>query len=133
MSEENVEVVRRTLDAFNRRDVDGYLETIADDFALHSQFGGVEGRTYRGHRDIPMYFEDLAKAWHGYWAEPRDPVQGEDDKVACTLFVTAEAERSGIKVEKRLGAVFTVRAGKIVGIDAYPTRAEALEAAGLSE
>jgi ketosteroid isomerase-like protein len=133
MSQENVELVRRNLDAFNRRDVDGYVETIANDFVLHSQFGGVEGRSYRGHGDIPRYFEDLAEAWHGYRAEPRDPVQGEDGKVACTLLVTAEAEQSGIKMEKRLGVVFTVRAGKIVGIDAYATRAEALEAAGLRE
>jgi ketosteroid isomerase-like protein len=133
MSEENVALVRRNLDAFNRRDVDGYVETIANDFELHSQFGGVEGRTYRGHGDIPRYFEDLADAWHDYRAEPLDPVQGEEGKVACTLLVTAEAEQSGIKMEQRLGAVFTVRRGKIVGIDAYPARAEALEAAGLSE
>jgi ketosteroid isomerase-like protein len=91
------------------------------------------GPTGCGTADIPRYFEDLAEAWHGYRAEPWDPVQGEDGKVACTLLVTAEAEQSGIKMEKRLGAVFTVRARKIVGIDAYPTRADALEAAGLRE
>ncbi len=45
----------------------------------------------------------------------------------------AEAERSGIEVTKRIGVVFGVRGGEIVGIDTYPTRADALAAAGLRE
>jgi ketosteroid isomerase-like protein len=109
MAQENVELVRRNLDAFNRRDVEGYVETIAYDFALHSQFGGVEGRTYRGHGDIARYFEDLAEAWHGYRAEPRDPVQAEDGKVACTLVVTAEAEQSGQDGEPPRGGLHRAR------------------------
>jgi ketosteroid isomerase-like protein len=36
-------------------------------------------------------------------------------------------------VEEKSAIVFTVEAGKIVRIDAYPTHAEALEAAGVSE
>ena len=131
MSLANVELVRRNLDAFNGRDIEGYVETIADDFVLHSQFGAVEGRTYHGHHDIPKYFEDLAEAWNHYRAEPQDLVQGKNDKVACVLLVDAEAERSGIKLTRRLGAVFSVRAGKVVGIDTYPTRADALKAVGL--
>jgi ketosteroid isomerase-like protein len=115
MSQENLALVRRALDAFNRRELGGYLERIANDFVLHSQFGGVEGRTYRGHGDIPRYFEDLADAWHDYRAEPLDLIQGEEGKVACTLRVTPEAEQSGIKMGKRLGAVFTVRRGRSSG------------------
>jgi ketosteroid isomerase-like protein len=133
MSEENVELVRRNLDAFNRRDIPGYIATIADDFVLHSQFAGVEARTYQGPGDIPRYFQDLAEAWHRYRAEPLDLVEGKDGRVACQLVTRAVAERSGIEVTKRIGAVFSVRSGKIVGIDAYPNRANALEAAGLRE
>ena len=133
MSQKNVEIVRRNLDAFNRRDIDGYIATIADDFVLHSQFAGVEARAYQGHEDVPHYFNDLAEAWHLYRAEPLDLVEGRDDRVACQLVTRAQAERSGIEVTKRIGAVFTVQDGKIVGIDAYPTRSEALEAVGLSD
>jgi ketosteroid isomerase-like protein len=133
MSQENVKVVRRNLDAFNRRDVDGYIETIANDFVLHSQFAGVEGGAYQGHADIPRYFEDLAEAWHGYHAEPQGLVEAQNGRVACQLVTRAQAERSGVMVTKRIGAVFSVRAEKIIEIDAYPTRADALEAVGLSE
>ena len=133
MSQENVELVKRNLDAFNRRDIDGYIATIADDFVLHSQFAGIEARAYEGHEDVPRYFNDLAEAWQLYRAEPLDLVEGRDRKVACQLVTRAKAERSGIEVTKRIGAVFTVRDGKVAGIDTYPTRSEALEAVGLSE
>jgi ketosteroid isomerase-like protein len=133
MSQENVEIVRRNLDAFNRRDIDDYIATIADDFLLHSQFAGVDADAYHGHADVARYFQDLAEAWHRYRAEPMELVEGEGGRVACQLVTRAQAERSGIEVTKRIGAVFNVRAGKIVGIEAYPTHSEALEAVGLSE
>jgi ketosteroid isomerase-like protein len=133
MSEENVELVRQICDSLNRRDIDGYVAAIADDFALHSQFAGVEGGGYHGREDVPRYFRDLAEAWHRYSAEPLDLVEGKGGRVACQLVTSAQAERSGIEVTKRIGAVFNVRGGKIVGIDTYPTRADALEAAGLRE
>jgi ketosteroid isomerase-like protein len=133
VSQENLDLVRRALDAFNRRDIDGYIATIADDFVLHSQFAAVEAGTYQGHEDIPRYFQDLAEAWHSYRAEPLDLVEGKDGRVACELVTRAEAERSGIAITKRIGAVFSVRGGKIVGVDTYPKLADALEAAGLRE
>ena len=42
-------------------------------------------------------------------------------------------EGSTQEVEGRIAAVFTIRDGKVVRIDAYTTHGEALEAVGLSE
>jgi ketosteroid isomerase-like protein len=48
--------------------------------------------------------------------------------------VRGRGRASGIEVEARSGAaVWTMREGKIVRVVWFPTRAEALEAAGLSE
>jgi ketosteroid isomerase-like protein len=44
MSQENLALVRWALDAFNRRDLDGYLETIANDFVLWAKSADL-GRT----------------------------------------------------------------------------------------
>ncbi len=51
---------------------------------LHSQFAGVEAGTYRGHEDVPRYFQDLAEAWHRYRAESLDLAEGKDGRVAWT-------------------------------------------------
>jgi ketosteroid isomerase-like protein len=133
VSRENLDLVRRNIDAYNRRDIGDYLETVAEELVFHSQFGGVDARTYHGRAGAREYFQDLAEAWHDYRVQPQELLDAGDDRVVGLLCVTAEAERSGIKLERRLGTVFTVRAGRIVAIDGYTTRAEALEAAGLSE
>jgi len=49
MSEENVELVRRAYDAFNRGDIDGALAVLASDFE-YTPRGAIPGltETYRG-------------------------------------------------------------------------------------
>jgi hypothetical protein len=37
-----------------------------------------------------------------------------------------------IELDEEPGVVFTIEAGKVVAVEAYPTRAEALEAVGVS-
>lgn len=133
MSEENVDVVRRNIEAYNARDIDAYVDTVAESLVFHSTFGGIEGRTYRGHAGARQYFRDLADAWRDYSLLADDYVGAGDDVVVGLFRVVADAHRSGIHLERRLGVIYTVRDGKIVGIDSYTTREEALRAAGLSE
>ena len=42
-------------------------------------------------------------------------------------------ESSGIEMDQKNAALYELREGKVVTMRDYPTRAEALEAAGLSE
>jgi ketosteroid isomerase-like protein len=133
MSQENVEVVRRNIDAYNRRDIEAYVATVAPGLVFHSTFGGVEGRTYTGHAGARQYFEDLREAWADYRLEVEEFVDAGGDKVIGLFHVVAEGELSGIKLERRLGVVYTVRGGTITEIDSYTTRTAALEAVGLSE
>jgi hypothetical protein len=50
MSEENVEIARRTVAAFSQGDVERLLSYIDPEGELHSAIvGGAEGSTYRGH------------------------------------------------------------------------------------
>ena len=53
------------------------------------------------------------------------------------MFVTVRfrgrGRASGIEIDARLYEVYTLRDGKVLRIDEYEHRAEALEAAGLSE
>jgi len=46
---------------------------------------------------------------------------------------TARGKQSGVPIEHENGDLFTLRDGKIVRYEAYWNRADALEAAGLSE
>ena len=46
---------------------------------------------------------------------------------------TARGKQSGVPIEHEIGDLFALRDGRIVRFDSYWNRAEALEAAGLSE
>jgi ketosteroid isomerase-like protein len=56
-----------------------------------------------------------------------------EDRLLVVSRVTGRGKGSGVKVEQRNGQVWTFVDGKIARIDSYMNRAEALEAAGLSE
>jgi SnoaL-like domain len=58
MSQENVELAHRAIDAFNRRDLGAYLELV--DAEVEFVAGGVtmEG-DYRGHAGIRRFWENL--------------------------------------------------------------------------
>ena len=64
MSQANVEVVKRGIDAFNRRDVDAFAEVTTVDFEMFPALARiVEGGSYRGREGIDTYFRDLGDTW----------------------------------------------------------------------
>jgi ketosteroid isomerase-like protein len=68
MSQDNVEIVKRALDAYNRRDVDAFVEFAAPDFEwFTSTVGAVEGGSFRGREGIETYFREI----HDIWQEVR--------------------------------------------------------------
>jgi ketosteroid isomerase-like protein len=133
MSQENVEVVRRALEAYEGGDVEEMLAYIDSDSELHSAIvGGAEGNVYRGHEGFRKW---LADSWGSFeelrneWSEFRDL----GERVLCLGHVKARGRGSGMELDSPIGFVFTVRRGKVVRAEGFLSRAQALEAAGLSE
>ena len=129
MSQENVEVVRRTMDAYNTRDLGGYFDLLSESVRFRSRFSAM-GRVYRGHDDLRRYFAELDEVWSRYEMRVQRLVPA-GRQVAALCHLYAVGRESDLQVEEDSAVVFTVEAGKIVRIDAYPEHAEALEAAGL--
>jgi ketosteroid isomerase-like protein len=64
MSQENVEIVRRSTAAYNRRDLDGWLEDWAPDAVVDWSSARVfDAGVYRGHREIRAFAEELLGTW----------------------------------------------------------------------
>ena len=55
------------------------------------------------------------------------------DRVLVLSRQTARGKQSGVPIEHELGDLFTLRDGKVMRYDSYWNRADAFEAAGLSE
>jgi ketosteroid isomerase-like protein len=134
MSQENVEVVRRMLRAFNDGDVEAIVAECDPAVEWEEQsIPGVEP-LYRGHEGVRRWWaaailqEDLGSI------EGRlEDVREADDTVIASVRFEGEGRSSGARVQMHVHLVLTFRDGKAVRRQVFMTRAEALEAVGLSE
>jgi ketosteroid isomerase-like protein len=135
MSQENVEIVRGVFDAFRRRDNESifraYHPNIEWDMRRYSVW--VEDqRVFHGHDGIREFFRGWLQAFEDYEGEIHDLVDV-GDKVVFTAVDRARGKQSGVKVDRRHAQVWTMREGKVMRIQCFDDRAQALEALGLSE
>ena len=111
-SQENVEVVRRTMDAYNTRDLPAYLDTLSESVRFQSRFSAMD-RVYRGHDDLRRYFAELDEVWSRYEMRVQRLVpSGRQVAALCHLY--AVGRESDLQVEEDSAVVFTVEAGRIV-------------------
>jgi ketosteroid isomerase-like protein len=133
MSEENVEIVRRSTDAYNRRDLDGILENWAPDAVLDwSNSRGFEAGVFRGHSEIRAFTQRFLEAFDDVRLEIEDLVEVEDGLLVMEN-VTHLRGRDGIEVQARSTWLITVQDGEQSSLTLYQTKQEALEAAGLPQ
>jgi ketosteroid isomerase-like protein len=131
MSEENVEVVRRALDAFAANDVEGLLEVVDPEIKFEPHLAMVEGN-YKGHEGVREFmtdaFETLQVTGIDHW-ENRDL----GDRVLALGSFHFYGRESGIEDDVPFAIVAQVSDGQILQLKDYGNRVLALEAAGLSE
>jgi len=134
MSQDNVETVRRAIEAFN----DGGLSSKAarDFFAADVVFEEPPEqpapRVARGRDAAAEMFEQFDAAWEEHRSE-LEVVRALDDERVLVLSIEHFRGRDEIEIDQPAGSIFTLRDGKIVRLQAFWERATALEAAGLSE
>jgi uncharacterized protein len=132
MSEENVEVVRNALDAFNRGDVEAWAADVHPEVEWIDDPRVPGGQTLRGETEIKRFYESLSRYWESVRIVPERLVDlGHDVLVLGRM--TARTRRGGPEIQRPLDQLVTLRDGKIIRNRTFSTRDEALEAAGLRE
>ena len=132
MSQENVEVVRRSLDAFQRGDFDAAMEAL-DPRIEYDLTHFPDGKVYLGHDGVREAFRIWLGTWEDYRQEVAEVIDLGEDEVVVVLREFGRGKGSGIEVERPTAGVWTLRDGKAVRIRFYAGKADALEAAGLRE
>jgi ketosteroid isomerase-like protein len=132
MSQENVQVVRRGIDGFNRRDIAAILRDFDPDaeWVEDQRYPGAE--TFRG----PAGVERSIRKWWDAWGEIAmevDETVDLGDLVVLAGRVRARGHNSDVTVEAPFGGVYEFREGKVVRVQVLGSRDEALEAVGLRE
>ena len=132
MSRENVEIVRRFYAAWARDEVPGPVELMDQDIEYVNPAGAVEPGTRRGVAAFSDAVASVFEGWETWRAEPEE-IRAVGDQVAVTLSYRARGRGSGVEIDGRESALWTVRNGKVVRYAWFQGPEEALEAAGLSE
>ena len=133
MSRENVEVMQRFHEAFNARDVAGFVALMHPDVELVPITGRLEGTVYRGHSEVRAFLAGFDDDWEVFVTLP---VEFRDfgDCVMSLGTWEARGRASGVNLSGQPGAwVAWMRDGKITRQETFTDRAQALEAVGLRE
>jgi ketosteroid isomerase-like protein len=134
MSEENVELTLRLMDAWNRRDVEAMSELWDPEGVFFPAFEMLEGRTYRGAAEVRQYFEDLAE-----FSDESRADYSEVHEVGDRVLILARVWfrfKNGVELDQEAAYAVRWRNGKCIEGHAWighTAHAEALEAAGVSE
>ena len=133
MSQENVDLVRNAFEAFALGGIDAALSFFPPDFVWYPTDRWLEGRAYRGHEGMGRLAAAFSDNFDGYRYEVHD-VRDAGDRVVALLHMTGVIKNSELSVSQPLGLVASdFRDGMLGEVRAFPSWAEALEAAGLSE
>jgi ketosteroid isomerase-like protein len=134
MSQENVEIVRAGIAAFNEGDLDAFLEVVAPDAELRDlanapdQSGVVKGRAA---------IREVWTLWTGAFDEFRADVaeyMDRGDLLICAVHWLGQGKGSGMLIDTHQFDMYELSEGRIVRATlGFRSKGEALEAAGLRE
>jgi ketosteroid isomerase-like protein len=130
MSQENVEVVKAAYEAWNAGDNHALRELCDPDIIWRPPDGWPEPGPFVGREAVMRWFDQLREAFDAYVTELSDIIDAEDRVVVRQIWHGAG---HGPEANVEATSVLTVRKGKVIGVEQFWERAEALEAAGLSE
>jgi ketosteroid isomerase-like protein len=134
VSSPNAEAVRNSLDAWNRGDVDGWLEASHPDIEWTSEIAqAIEGsqRVYRGREEMRRYWHE----WHSLWEVTIEvsEVRERGETVVALARVRARGSSSGVKLDRPIAYVFEFEDGLARRARSYFDVERALEAAGMAD
>jgi ketosteroid isomerase-like protein len=134
MSEENIELARRLLEAFNRHDIEVFISCLDPSVEYHSAITVPGGAVYHGHDGVRTYLRDFRDAWGDDFhvdAETFYDLGGEQTLMFYS--VHGRGQQSGAEVAMPGAQVGRWRDGLVVYAKAYVHREDALRDLGVSE
>jgi ketosteroid isomerase-like protein len=126
MSEENVELVRRIYDAWDREQ--SARDFIAEDVEYVNPSYAVEPGIRHGRAS----FRVVRETYEDFMIKIEEILDAGGDDVLVLARYTASGRGSGVPLEGEHGYVWTVRDGQAVRFQWFQSHREAYEAAGIS-
>jgi ketosteroid isomerase-like protein len=134
MSEENVEIVRRIYDGWERGNMTAGVELFDSEISFESFMPDANERVVaNGLEEVEAFMREMLGQWRDFRLIAEEFREVGKDKVFVAGHQAAIGRQSGVAVEFPMCSVWTFRNGKVVGLVFDPDSQAAFEAAGLRE
>ncbi len=131
MSRENVGTVQAVYKRWSEGDFRATLDVVDPLFLFVLRSGFPESGNYLGIESLVEYTRGFLEPWTRITIEAEDII-AVDGSVVATVCQRGVGRESGAETEFRYFQVWSFRGGKVIRLENFRERAEALEAAGLS-
>jgi ketosteroid isomerase-like protein len=133
VSQQNVEIVRRTLDGWNRGDLSAWLRDAAPDIEwTPAGPAAVERAVHSGHEAMTAGWQSLREAWREFRFDESE-VRDLGESVLWLGHAHAKGNASDLELHQEWAIVCRLADAKIKTIRSYLTWREALRAVGLAQ
>ena len=139
MSQENVEIVRRSWEEFQAGMVRGDPAAIFDLGLAAEDFEWIvpeplpDRLVWRGREEFVEFIRTWTAEFDNWSIRLERLIDAGEDRVVSLTVQTATGKGSGVPVDLNVGQVVELKDGRQVRVTNYLSHAEALEAAGLQE
>lgn len=134
MSQQNVEVVCDQFAATNERDFRRAMSHYAEEVELVvDRDAFLQGGTFKGRDAVGQWFADWFTTFEPGYHFDIEEARDLGDVVILVATHHGRGRTSGVEVHGQTGYLYRLRDGKIVRVELYRSRTEALEAAGVRE
>ena len=125
------EAVLYGYEAFNAGDIERSLTIFDPEIEWHTYIvPGPGGGTYHGHDGVRELWSDAQRIFGGFKNIPEEMFES-GDRVVAFIRVEGVGVKSGIAVQARIAHVQTFRGGKVIRVESFEDRDEALRVAGI--
>ena len=131
MPQENVDRMRASIEAMNRRDIEGVLRLLDPEVRFEHRLAALQG-SFVGLDGVRGWFADLLEHFDTWQIDCPD-IRDLDDRLLALGTIRATGKESGVETELPFTVVARIQDGLITDFTDYGDRDKALEAAGLRE
>jgi ketosteroid isomerase-like protein len=131
MSRENVQLVRRAFERFNRRDLAGAGAAFERDAEWVPYLAALEEEIYRGRDDIERMWREVLRDVPDFRIELLQVVADSPDTVVLEVEFRGVGKASRADIRTTVYQAVSFRDGKVTRVQGFRTAAEALEAVGV--
>jgi ketosteroid isomerase-like protein len=131
VSGENVDLIRESIERFNRNDVPGVLRLMDPEIRFEHRMAELQGN-FTGVDAVRGWLSDIAEHFD-HWRIDCDDFRDLGDRVLALGTLRAVGKGSGVETEVPYTVLARFRNGLLTHFTDYGNRERAIEAAGLSD